>query len=598
MKDANDLLQARGPGAVAAAIEAAAPWDGVDAAEPPPPPPPGDRLVDPDEEPDEPQGAGDGLPEGCPVRPLGKYRRTFWYLDELDQLIDLKASEHGRQEILSLFGRESERLFEWWPQYNAKTGELIGFRNEEVQRCLMRAGAARGVWSPEGHVRGAGAWEAEDGGLILHLGDRVMIDGRRERPGIVGRWVYPARPAMPRPHPVPVKADSAQALLGLLRSWYWRRPELDPDLLLGWIGSAIIAGALGYRPVVWVTGDRGTGKSTLNELLKALFGDALLDSVDPSAAGIWQKLGYDARPVALDELEADADDRKQQMVIKLARVAVTGGVILRGGESHQGAEFTARASFLFSSILIPALTSQDRSRMAILELDEIPRGAKEPAKDAKLWRQWGAELARRMVDGWPRFHATLAAYRQAMQRAGHSGRGADQFGTLLACRDLLLGAADLLPHSDELDEWERRLARQDLAEAADDAPDHAMCLGHLLSSPIDTVRSGARHTLGTWIEVAARGQDTDADAVLAGHGLKIETREGRLWLAVANRHEGLAALFKGTTWARGVWVQSLRRGKNAKAAAPLRFGGAPSRATLLPLDPILNSGLKGAGSGE
>lgn len=542
-----------------------------------------------------------GLPEGCPVEPLGVTGTIRHYLDERKQLISMPARDHSRLGVLGLFGRRHELLYEFWPRHN-KEGNVTGWRPEKAAEELMAAAARQGVWDPFERVRGAGAWEGEDASLILHAGDALIVNGRTQPPGRIGRHVYPASAPGPRPAREPQIAGEkgpAHALLEILRTWNWRRGETDAQLLLGWIGAAMLGGALDWRPLAWITGDRFTGKSTLQKLMLRVFDESILAVSDASAAGIWQKIGYASLPVALDEVEAEEDNRRANNVIKLARQAASGGVVLRGGADHSGAEFKARSCFLFSSILVPPLLGQDRSRMAILELQELAKDAKLPALEPERLVTIGRALRRRLVDGWPRLADTIEAYRQALIAAGHSARGADQFGTLLACADVMLH--DHPPSSEELAEWGERLKASDLAERDDDAADHQRCLNHLLTWVADVYRSGAQKTLGTWIELATDWTTTTLDEapslsearnVLGTYGLKVFEEKGRHWLAVANDHQGLARVYAGTHWAgrsgaSGVWVQALRRVKDARAHSGLRFAGLNVRCTLLPLEAVV-----------
>ena len=133
--------------------------------------------------------------------------------------------------------------------------------------------------------------------------------------------------------------------------------------------------------------------------------------------------------------------------------------------------------------------------------------------------------------------------------------------------------------------------------AADDLRDEDQCLQHLLGCPIDPFRRGERRTLGSWINQAigrlAHYDDVvEARRVLLGYGVKIEvdrTGSGKHQVAVANSHTGLLPLFDNTRWqspagTMGVWTQALRRLPGAGTTpSPLYFGGANSRATLLPM---------------
>jgi hypothetical protein len=550
------------------------------------------------------------LPEDCPVEPLGILDDVAYYLDDSRQLRALPAREHSRLGVQALFGTRIELLYRDWPRVNAE-GETTGWRPEKAAEALMTEAARRGVWNPMERVRGVGCWLGAAGNLILHCGDQVWVGpggadaGGWRQPGPIDAQVYPAAPARPRFAPTRAAGGErgpAHELLALLNTWRWRRGAVDAQLLLGWIAAAMLGGALQWRPMAWITGDRATGKSTLHRLLQWVFDDAIVSVSDASGAGIWQKLGHAALPVAIDELEADEDNRRAYQIVKLARQAASGGVVLRGGADHKGAEFTARSCFLFSSILIPPMLGQDRSRIAILELEplvaegEVFRGP--PALDRRKLAALGAALRRRLVDGWHRWDATLEAYRQACAAAGQGGRGADQLGTLGAAADLLLH--DQLPSGDELEAWAAGVASAS-ADTPDDA-DHQRCVAHLVTSVVDVYRGGARLVLNQWLLRAAGdarglepGSQVEAVEVIGTFGLRIHRdAEGQRWLAVANCHQGLAALFAGTHWAArsgaaGVWAQALRRVPGARSHGGLRFNGAYARCTLLPLEAVLLS---------
>jgi hypothetical protein len=89
----------------------------------------------------------------------------------------------------------------------------------------------------------------------------------------------------------PVAADESPAkrILDDLATWNWQRPYLDPVLVLGWIASSLMGGALKARPIVFTTGGHGVGKSTLHELITNTLQGVVNTAVDTTAAGIYQK---------------------------------------------------------------------------------------------------------------------------------------------------------------------------------------------------------------------------------------------------------------------------------------------------------------------
>lgn len=561
------------------------------------------------------------LPEDCPVVALGHHSGALYFLDAAQQLRTIEAEKLSRLALINLFG-DANYLATHWDRRDAN-GTLLGWRPEQVAETLTRAAFAAGVIDVADKVRGRGAWRGSAGELIFHCGDVIVIGPkpgergavRDVAPGMIDGFVYPRAPRLPRPlaERVDAKASPAEKLLALIKSWNWVRP-IDPHLLLGWIVAAMIGGALDWRPLMWITGGTGTGKSTLQAMLRAFFGDALISVSDTSAAGVWQKLKHQTLPVGIDELEAEEDPRKANNVIKVARQAASGGVILRGGANHEGAEFKAQACFLFSSILIPPMPSQDRNRMAVLALRKLADGARSPLIKPEELGLWCAMLRRRMLDEWDRFAPLLELYRAALEAQGHSARGSAQFGTLLACADLALH--DLMPNErdgDSVAAAALQLNVETLAETADDVADERAMLQHLMSQSVDIWNDGHRKTLGEWVAKAAKppqapqiqgvdepAEDTAAHAIQR-YGLKIVERPAEpgaaptRWLAIANSHAELAKFFAGTRWRSvggdaGAWVQAARRVPGHQVTkAPIYFAsaGVVSRATLLPIGFVL-----------
>lgn len=565
------------------------------------------------------------LPAGCPVVPCGKTGQLCHYLDEAGQLVSLKpGTEHGRGHIENLFGRQSHLLATeaYWPKYSAKVDNegnriIDGFKAEVAARVLMSACAHEGILDLQGRVRGRGAWRAPDGELVIHHGDKVYRTGSApgfawEDPGKVDGFIYPAAQAMPRPEINPVDDSAGVELLKILRCWHWERPKIDPYLLCGFIAHAPFGGACDWRSMLWVTGDRATGKSTLEKkLLQWLFEGMSLRTHQATEAAIRQVLGNQTLPVFFDEIEADANNDRARKVIELARLASSEGVIFRGGADHRATEFVARSCFYFSSILVPPMMPQDRSRMAILELKPIPAEAREPMIERQRILDLGAQIRRRVIDQWHRFDATLAAYRRALAGVGHSGRGADQFGTLLAFADLLLYDGPE-PEPAALADWADTLKASDLAEVADSASDSEEACQFLTGCMLQLRGGDEPRPISRFLE---RGMgrsgldqgDTDrARDTLENHGLKLvvatdtgarepKAAERPTHLAIANSHDALARLFSQSAgkreqrWADGVWSQTFGRVEGAVKRVQVKFAGDRGRkATLVPIGALLD----------
>lgn len=576
--------------------------DAVDAAKPAPKVGARRRHAGEENEPELPM-----LPAGCPVQPLGKLGQVCYFLDEAGQLIALDPQKIGKNHIRSLFGRKSELCDTYWPRFNDK-GIQNGWKPEIAGDLLMRACAWEGIFDPQGKVRGRGAHRGEDGELVLHCGDKVYFAGTTSPgymdPGSIGGFVYPTAPSMPRPDPEDITSSPASELLGMIRTWRWARPIIDPMLLLGWIGAARIGGALIWRPHVWVTGSSATGKSTLQQLLEHVFDGGALHTHDASEASLRQILKQQTLPVFFDELEAEEDNRKNKTIIKLARLASSGAVVLRGGQDHIGHEFIVRSCFLFSSILLPPMLEQDRNRLAILELLRLGDDASRPILNEKELGLLGRQLIKRMADQWWRFGETLDKYQRALADVGHGGRSQDQFGTILACADLMLYDAT---DDDVVKEWAQRLEATSLAEKSTDISDEDEIVQFLGNSFLPAQRGGEEpEPIVRFIRAGLQPDGDKARSRLENFGMRlveavpkddgtfgakrpgVNLASGELYLSIANVHEGLTKIFMNKRWGEGVWTQSLARVPGAIKRVKVRFAGGKAQwSTMIPLPAII-----------
>ena len=584
---------------------------------PPEPPPhdgPGDDRGDPHDlppprDPDSPIGGGRGRSEiwdGCPVIPLGVSGEFSWYLDVLGQLRAVK--KHELQTMLHLFGGNTRLLAMHYPQYD-KDGAPKANRFDQLtlSAAMMAACDRLGVWSPTGRVRGPGAWVDDDGGLILHAGDEVLIEGAWQPPGVYGGRVYPAADPVPRPAPPsPREGDPGREALDLIETWNWRRRYIDTVLMLGLACAMMMCGALDWRPVGWLTGDAATGKSTLQKFLLLLLGGegGLLQAADATEAGIRSVVGYSSLPVAIDELEPDKDNpRKVAAVIELARRAASGGQIFRGSTDQKGHQSNATSAFLFSSILVPPMPAQDRSRLILLDLERIDPDAPRLKLDARACRRIGAQLRRRLLDGWPTWAERLELWRAALAEHGQTGRGADNYATVLAMADMALHPA--LPDREAMGGWAHKLGRaatEDSVEVGSNADD---MLVWLLGQEFDVYRRGEKFNIAQWLMCAAGlpgaphglldTGETDpvrraeqANAKLAKVGLRVYGTGQAAQLFVAQSPlPGLCDLFEGSMWAGGVWAQATRRLPGATPVKhPATLAGQRTRGTMIPFASI------------
>ncbi|MFK5997853.1 MAG: hypothetical protein QM492_07065 [Rhodobacterales bacterium] len=531
---------------------------------------------------------------GCMVQALGVNNGKFYYLDVLGQLREI--SRHDAETINALFAKNPQCLYVEFPRFN-KDGDLSGWNQALAREAMMQACAEKGPWNAFERVRGPGAWRDDDGSIILHCGDGVYRAGTWKITGELEGFVYPSSPKIARPcdHDDDCQ-DAASELLELVQTWNWQHNDIDPVLVLGWVCAAMVGGALKWRPMAWISGDAGMGKSTLQDMIHDILGGdgASLAATDATEAALRQLIGQSSMPILLDEQEAAANNTKVDSIIKLARQASSGGLILRGGADHKGQSFMARNCFLFSSILVPPLKDQDLSRIAVLNLLRLKTGATPPNVEPKKMVALGARIKAQILHAWPRMADTLSLYQSALIREGYSARGADQYGTILAMFDLVMYPQT--PTAEQCKKWVKKLEIAVLAEQKEQTFGFEKMLAYLMQQPVNTIKSGTQVMVGELIEAAIAKDYNEDDNLMEPKKarrhlqklglLTFGTGDGAQ-LAVANSHTNLATYFEATRWKDGVWKQDCDRIPGCKRTNPLSFGvGLSIRTRKFPLSAI------------
>lgn len=158
--------------------------------------------------------------------------------------------------------------------------------------------------------------------------------------------------------------------------------------------------------------------------------------------------------------------------------------------------------------------------------------------------------------------------------------------------------------ADTMDRCAEALKPEGLSELADDLADWRRCLEHLCSSPAEVYRGGMKKPVGYYVAAAAGRADPDsapteqmdpaeAQRALGTLGLRAMRDGDGWWLAVANAHSGLQAIYRDTHWTgmsgtTGVWVQAMKRVPDTRPAkSNLRFANVATRCGLVPLDQVL-----------
>jgi hypothetical protein len=554
--------------------------------------------------------------EGCPVKPLGHRDGVFYFLDPHGQMRWLTKLD--AQSIMGLFVRRLQALYHAFPKFVAdrKTGEVHlkaeHFDQQLAASAMFKACGERGLFDPIGAIRGPGAWTDDDGRLIYHCGDVLLVDGKEIEPQSIDGKVYTASPSIPHPAPAAKDArtprDDATAALETFGTWQWERPTIDPMLMLAKIGIQMLGGALAARPVYWITGPRASGKTALDDLIRALLGGdkGLIRSADATKSGITSRIGHSSLAVMIDELEpGDEDDKRGKDIIALARIAYTGDQLLRGSADQKGYSSNVFSSFMFSSILVPGkLEASDRSRLIMMNLKPFPEGTPPLQFRAETWRNRGARIKRDLIDRWPTWNQRFDLWLEALAEHKIDGRAGKNWATILGMAQMALSEA--LPTAEELVGWTSKVAPHARAVTEDVGDDADDIVTWLMSYRFDPFRRGEQHTLGSWIKAAGWRPNAGkkifsdsgdwhvddiskkANTSLATIGIRVfGTKEQPMLFVATKPLQGLLEIFARSKWAGGAWSQSLQRLPGASASAASKyFGPVQTKGSVIPFQSI------------
>jgi putative DNA primase/helicase len=575
-------------GIVARFAKALDPLPDVPDVEPPPPPTP----------------PAPEIPTSAPFVCLGFSEGVYYYQPgSTGQVISLSRSSHTGTNLLTL-----APLAYWETLFPSKTGANW----LAAASSLFETQAKAGIFSAD-RIRGRGAWW-DDGRSVLHLGDRLLIDGTEQSisKAAGSKFHYQRLASIDIPKRLELLPDElGMEIIDIASRFHWEVPA-SGLLLAGWIALAPICGAMQWRPHVWLTASAGSGKSAILDrfigiLLESM---ALFPEGNTTEAFIRQQLRADAIPVIFDEAESNekADRQRIQNILSLARVSSSSGrgVIGKGGADGTAQSFTIRSMFLLCSISTALKQGADQSRFAQLTLRNpsfLPkpeRIAHWSALDADITRlctaEMGHRLLLRMVRQIPIIRDSVAVFRRAAAERFDSQRQGDQYGTLLAgAWSLANSRPATIDDAYELIDGNSWDAYREQTEA-----DEERCLQHILQHPMRIelermeVASGkvfnrvSTTTRTVWELVEAMGGTGDSKEITAEAAephlgrIGIRVVDGRLM--IANTALGLQRILADTPWAHS-WPTVLARMPGAAKAGKVRFKGMSnsSRAVSLPL---------------
>jgi len=286
---------------------------------------------------------------------LGYMDNHYYYTSTTQkQIIQIAAGSHNKLNLYSIAPLEF-----WKKNYGVEVEGVLVVPWDLVFSDLMEKCKENGLYDPE-KVRGVGVWE-DNKVYVINDGEEVFNEQKDSK------FFYQKLPKHSYSTTNPLNDDEAMGIYNLFAQLPYKN-QRDHFFVSAWLIQAQIFSVLPWRFHVWLTGDKGSGKSTVIDKMGKLLIDPLTTS-DATAAGLIQGLRNNARPVIYDESEAS---NKIDPVIELARrmSSNNGNKTYRGSSAGKVVSNNTNTIFLMASIQVAKLNPADRSRFFIVNMEK------------------------------------------------------------------------------------------------------------------------------------------------------------------------------------------------------------------------------------
>jgi len=512
----------------------------------------------------------------------------------------------------------------FWSEYfpgPADRNGVIKTDWEAVVDALIRATNQTGQYDPCAQV-GQGTWMDGDR-IVFNSGRDLWVEGLgvRKLHQFSGEKNYVVGKPCGMPdfdNPFPADAPEIWGLLDIIRAIHWAPEGRKVSIMnmFGWLAIGPICGVLPWRPHLYLSGERGVGKSwIINNIINPIFKDYGENvKADSTESGLRNLLNGRAFPLIFDEAEGETVEDRQRMakIIRLARHSATpGNSYVAQGISGGGGQrqYAIASTFLMCSITPQLTASADFTRfgrahvmggLSHYDFVELLKGPAARLLDKTFSSRFMARMIMRAKD----MDAVSDKMQEGLSSYNIEQRLIDVYGTYLAGAWLLL--RDDVPESGVAAmQWVRKTfdmvddLMSQVREISEDK-DHVRLFRTLLSADrrVESMSIGTRtYTVGELIEtILGRYAYEDAiptsEAVRAlakigirlGRGSEIvDDKGGADCLFIHRNSTHIEQILDKTPYAKS-YVDVMTQAKGVrKDQKMVRFDGTSSRIVVVPL---------------
>ena len=467
---------------------------------------------------------------------------------------------------------------------------------------MMRLAKEAGVYTGKS-LKGRGVWWIANR-PVVHLGDRLILDGAERLPGCVGSAIFPRGENLEVDTNLkPMGVEEARKLHCICNRWQWRQQDGMSIMAAGLIASGLVCGALPWRTHAMVTAESGSGKTEFMRMASRVLGNLALNSMGNSTAvGLQQALKSDALCVTMDEPEtqSDADAKRVAGIVSLARKASSegGAKTRKGTQDHQGTSFLTSSMFFLAAINNPVVQAADVNRWVCLDMvvgqSEAKRAddwtATLKIMDEILTEDFGARLFLRMVEMLPVIRKNFDVLCDVIAKSvGGTARMGRTLGMPLAC-------ARALDQDGVITRAEAESLIADTAWVVDTieeltvTPEWQQAIGRLVQHRVEVIHGDGSHEwmpLGEILStatVATGALTADIKTALDRAGIRFDYNDGKQTVTILNQSREITSAFQRSPWSAS-WAKTIGRAPGATRPPGTVYipGHTPGRGTTYPV---------------
>jgi phage/plasmid primase-like uncharacterized protein len=450
----------------------------------------------------------------------------FYTSTENPQIITLSANSHTKGNLTGLVD-----LPYWYKNFGMQDedGNYVGVKWLEAESTLKARCRNAGFFDPE-KMRGRGVW-SDGGRIVVNTGEQLYEDGKPVS-RLETQYHYLRTKEIPFRIGNSFNTDEMQQLLAVFGSLSIKGKQ-GFIYLAGWVVQAQIFAVLPWRFHIWISGDRGSGKSTV----QSWAGDLLIRpslNLNSSAAGIRQDIQSDTIPVIYDESEPDNNRLKE--IIELARATNSnnGFDTKRGTPSGKAIVYNTQTCFCMGSIQKGIEKSADISRFFVIEISKDENQTideyEEMVNRIHHFTKNKQRLFSRAVENAPTILKSFKVAQRFFREKRIESRLADQLASLCACFWLYFSTETITVNQLEYLVKEFELLKSEYVQAneTNDAQD---CYDSLMSMKVDNMNNSVFQCINE-IHYAASSQVSDQwEKILGAMGMRYYPAKKELLVA-------------------------------------------------------------------